>query len=206
VQTTWVPAVLRTRCGSYILACGAHGNSKGTDNRAIVAITTVLAREYDYDVVLGMDANSNNVCKPKDVAHGAASREEFNKFVDLVGLRSCFPTGGDDERSKHTVRKERTYLQMQLKKAERLDQSLKDWVVSDFSFRRSVRVNNFDGPAAWTEDDGKIWLEADCMPNSHCPSDHCMLISRLKCPGLDCGDPEAARVSAAPAGGCCNIA
>lgn len=133
-----------------------------------------------------MDANSNNVCKEKDIAHGAGSRRKFNHFVEQIELKSCFPSleieskpaPKDDECKYHTVRKERTYLQMQLKKAEKLDQSLKDWVVTHFDVTKTVRVNKFVGAATWSEKSG-IWADANCMPNSMCPSDHCMLISHL---------------------------
>eukprot|EP00939_MAST-03C_sp_MAST-3C-sp1_P004014 g4014.t1 len=226
VRTRWVPAVLddhhssqssrqrrrRTRKrDKVVLVCGAHANSKGTDNRAIVAVTTLLARELgECDVVLAMDANSNNTCKAKDVAHGAATRKLFNSFVHSIGLNSCFPDGDNRNDGKcfmgfHTVKKERTFLQMQLKKAEKIDQSLKDWVVSDFSFGKSVRVNNFMGPAVWSEDNGQIWLEADCMPNSHCPSDHCMLISRVHCRANGDGALEESPAEGDRPAGCCVI-
>lgn len=190
IATTWVPAVLIHRpSGNHLLACAAHSNSKGTDNRILVAVSDVLAREFNLVVVIGMDANSNNVPKKKDLAHGAGSRRVFNAFVEKR-FKSCFPSDDieekpvpDDAKCKyHTVRKSRTFLQMQLKKAEKLDQSLKDWIVSHGTIVDTIRVNNFEGPAVWSEDKGSIWKDADCMPNSHCPSDHCMIVSRLVLP------------------------
>jgi len=190
VETTWVPAVFTTSKGTRVLACAAHGNSKGTDNRAIIAVTVLLSRELRTDVVLGMDANSNNVCKAKDVKHGAGSRRKFNEFVEQYKpLESCFPSTEIEEKPAqdsvckyHTVRKERTYLQMQIKKADKLDQSLKDWVITNYHATKTVRVNKFSGSATWSEASGNVWDTDSCMPNSLCPSDHCMLISHLVCP------------------------
>jgi len=190
VDSTWVPAVFTTSKGTRVLACAAHGNSKGTDNRAIVAVTQLLSEDLDADVVLGMDANSNNVCKDKDVKHGAGSRRKFNEFVETYHeLKSCYPSKEIEEKTPvdksckyHTVRKERTYLQMQIKKSNKLDQSLKDWVITNYDVTNTVRVNKFKGKRTWSEaeDKGSIWDAKSCMPNSMCPSDHCMLISHLK--------------------------
>jgi hypothetical protein len=111
-----------------VLVVGAHAASNGTDNRAIVAAVKELALWLGTlpevkavpRTMLMMDANSAAAFPRKGVIKGAASQQVFRSFLrNDPTLSSCwFPREQGDSATEgvhHTVMKERTHLQTQVR-------------------------------------------------------------------------------------------
>ena len=111
-----------------VLVVGAHAASDGTDNRAIVAAVKELALWLGSlpevrpvpRMLLMMDANSAAAFPRKGIKHGAASQQVFRSFLHSdPALSSCwFPRERGESTAQqvhHTVMKERTHLQTQVR-------------------------------------------------------------------------------------------
>lgn len=158
------------------LLVAAHASSDGTNNRALVGVMHVLAKELGATLVLGLDANSNASFDGDAKAAGAADCKTFESFLRSRGLHHCFEDL--DVPCEHSVQKERTFLQAQLKKARVIDRSLKDWIVGTAAERlRGFRVNMASGDVLA---EAATWDPDLYMPFPGFPSDHALILAAIQ--------------------------
>lgn len=177
---------------SRFLVVAGHASSDGSDNRALVAAAVAVASAQDVGLILALDANSADF-ETADVA--VAGQARFLQFLEQQNVRTCFESCGTDvgdPKRFHTVRKCRSWVQPQLRKADKFDVSAKDFVLTG-NMRTTrfcgIRVNTADwldmpvpvlgSTMPFSED--ATWKDELNMPTADFCSDHALVLAYLSC-------------------------
>lgn len=204
---------------SPVLVVAGHAKSDGTDNRSLVMALKLIASSKSWSLLAGLDANSAASFTQQEMTiKGAATQEIFVDFLERQELQNCWGSRKPDDVSSgetqresmvalsealrdplkfHTVRKCRGFLQCQLHKANKPDQSAKDYVVSwspdnAVTFSRASRVNKLSWLHAATDvgvlpDERQSWDGDIDMPNTEFVSDHALVLTDVQ---VACSDSK----------------
>jgi len=166
----------QSAAGEDFVLASFHGDTNGMATKPVVHAVAGLLGDLPRGcrLVFGLDANT--YMKPREGMQGV---EDFLDYCTRFDLRTCFQDGKDLSEC-FTCCNARTFLQPQLNKAIRSSDKLskgdlnpKDHIL----FQR----NAYEVLACYKDNTGqRRYVERECFPTLHFPSDHGIVCAVLK--------------------------